>query len=410
MQNAEQQMESQRVFLALGEEFDSALKLIRKDRDPVAYNHGGILELDLATPGNPVQLLNFRMDRPEDAPATLPEWVHFSLDTEQKVSGAIDPETGGGQLELPVLVEYPELIEMDPPMTVAEAREAPPTLGGRLKLELEPVDDEAYSLVRARASIVLEEMPGVSEEEIFIEWDGGTIEIQDGIPCCEICIHVTIGGERSKTPIYRRQYRAMMAEVSRIWGCQNGQCCINVRFAGLRYDNEVKMVTLRDGSRTDRILLEKYFKDNRRHAKRCFQVILTPRIWDGSTVLENTRHLGVTLNGRVKGTVVQLEHPSQPGTLASPRFIGQTLAHELGHAMGVSNWFRNSDTSGNGVDKHSDKDDNLMSPSANSTTPDNTLHSHGKLNAEQCKKARSSRLHKRLDTTCELAARESGAI
>jgi hypothetical protein len=301
------------------------------------------------------------------------------------VRGRLDLDAGTGSIDLDIV---------NGKLSLALA-----TLGGHTEL---------------RASGTLNDFPPFSRDEIPFDFTSVPIDVR-GEKCGSLCLFVDIAntGTPAQPLLTPQQLDQVIGEVNRIWGCP-GQCCIRVRVEATRHDGR-DTVNMRDGNEGDILAQGNIYRDLRRHARGCHIVMIT------GTIVTNTGgdisydDLGNTNSGtepEMRGTLVAAKRPISPlpatgptTEMMTPVAIGTTLAHELGHAMGLANSTGADDAEG--VRHHSTTGDNLMYGRANLRQADDVLRGNTKLNRLQCERARNSPLVRQTNENCGNQPRET---
>jgi hypothetical protein len=201
--------------------------------------------------------------------------------------------------------------------------------------------------------------------------------------CLEVCLSIKTATAADGKPIKTADdIRELVRKVNEIWDCTApGQCCIRFTASEIvaPLSPGVPPTVKEEGAGTE---LSDDFKRvvNISRSDDCYNVVLI-NAFDGTTAL------GLTAHGENAASVVRV---AELGTDE----VARTLAHELGHALGLAREFGQSNT---GVEKHSVRASNLMLDGRGSGT---------KLNQAQCTRARASPLAKRTNTQCTPAPRE----
>lgn len=326
----------------------------------------------------------------------FPTALHIST-ASTALAGALDFANGTGSIAFPIAVAYDELEATAPPPDTA--RGAPLTVPGRMTLALARLDDR----LELRGSGTIDRLPPFARSEVPFDFTSIPVAVT-GRKCGEVtlCVDVARSGNPAAPLVTQAQLDAAIAELNRIWGCP-GQCCIRFT-AGPPTHRGNDTIVLRDGNENDVARLRAEFRNVRRPAGGCFPVLITGSIMTGVGGGGSFDDLGTTIRhgeNATRGSVVTAQSGGNPLT---PVAIGNILAHELGHAMGVSNAPINPNADGDVG--HSSNQDNLMRESGDPTLPDATLQANTKLNAKQCVRARNSSIVRQTQGDCDNAPLE----
>jgi hypothetical protein len=186
--------------------------------------------------------------------------------------------------------------------------------------------------------------------------------------CLELKIWIKVAKDRAaKNMPDATAVNELMVKVQKIWGCP-GQCCITVRLdtgaSNPTMDAAIPTTIDRNDKKPEDFWQDTDWPAN--SGDKCIKVILIDD-------LIGAGERGVTTHGN--RVVVPMRDDKNDRTIDD---IAETLAHELGHVMGLA---PDDAEDENGITGHSKKDNNLMGKSKD----------RYKLNKLQCDKARESK-------------------
>lgn len=399
--------EQPRVLLEIPQGSPATLTVAFRGLEPAPYEVTGWLEVvgEAAT----VPALNLSAVRM--APGG-PRYLHIRAAHagDEEAGGSFDPETRTGELDTPVEVWAPELDEPWPIHTGG-----PLGVATRFRVTAEPTDD-GVRLAGTLELGFLDEAPGLEAPGEF----DGTFDIQDAKPCLELCLifnvpYVTrtvvkvVNNKKVKARIRRPRFSArtldrIVRELNRIWGCRSGQCCIRFKRVGRIGDTTLLSdpVVLPKGPGHEAAGFAGTLR--RVHGGRstsCHYVDLVERLARVAGQQLEQDSYGVTL--RLDGiTTSMVELRGRTGRY-SLSHVADTLAHELGHTMGLGG---KKPTDATGVKTHSPNRTNLMSATGSHKLRHRVRVTRQQLNRKQCDRARGFSKLKKTKDPCTFAPKE----
>lgn len=237
------------------------------------------------------------------------------------------------------------------------------------------------------------------EDDEFVEDD------KKEKPCMELCINIIIGTDADGAALASKDDIDEFEKIlNGIFGCTEGQCCIDVKVRKstvavkppIPTDIEVqprvldKKASLAAGTSvfTERGEFKKVL-DGPHAEKECYNIFIVNSITDANRPGEKIAGMTNTLpkQGNIGSMVVG------GGSNGS---VGNTMAHEVGHALGLG---EEEGTEQEGVDKHSSNDKNIMRE--NPADGDGT-----NLNELQCERMLQSPLLKVKGKACDCDPKE----
>jgi hypothetical protein len=402
---AETQPKARRIVLRLVER-KSYITAFPPYADPVLFLASGLFELEFVAgavgeTSCSVPVASLQATR-IGVPGTAPAHLSFRRALTGVGHGRIDPETSVGKLTIDLEMSYPALEWMGAYEGPHGLPLAEPFIPVQLKLE------------------IMRQVPGPNGHGIMLTPDFGPhydspvlldfdlcCEVDNAARCRSLCLRIWVGNDSNRKPILNQErIDGIVAEANRIWGCNGGQCCISFSVSGKPCHPGVvgDEITLRKGEKLDEATLIGNFQRNHGHRdRRCHDVYFLRSITTGGGMIAEYHALGITMGGVPTGSVIQSLDPST-GAGYSTEALGSTLAHELGHAMGVATA---PILDAEGVTGHSNKEDNLMREAADPDESADQIRAKTKLNKKQCDRARNhKRLRDEMEKPCTPKPRE----
>lgn len=367
---------------------------------PACYELSGWLELDYVPHKGgggsfSVKLMNLSgICVSEGQPAGLPRFIHATLSAPQEAPRPIAKGQSRGTLQLALAVDYPELGAIPAHLGDPSSHGLPSILPIMSTLELTYVLDISKRTFRASGVAPLPECPPLSKSLTPLFFDI-TCTIAEETACKQVCLDIKLAPLDvfdSATLLNTEGVEDIIREVNRIWGCGvPGQCCIRFKIDRIIVPLKpaLKRVVLLEHGDCSDDFMETVNIDRARDPK-CYNLYFVDEITvpAGEAGIGGQTAYGKDADGRERSGSIVRSDESNAST-------ARTVAHELGHAMGLAAGAANDPA---GVTGHTANPDNLM---ANVTPP-----GLNRLNAAQCAEARKSALLTDTQSRCNLAPDE----
>lgn len=314
-----------------------------------------------------IKVVNIKAELIDCETKNIPKTLHVSLNNPHESPYTVEPQDPEGNFNLDLAITYPELENDKKHLGKPERNHLPPILPITTNALVGfKIDLKKNLFITTGTSIVPEFVPVTySPTPMFFIY---YCVFAKTSYCKTMCIHIKVAPKANNSPIISKtKIKDIIDEVNAIWGCTNGQCCIDIKIKNI-------VIPLGNGGNTrlkkDVTLTSGSYSNDFKNMSQIERSTDCYNLYIVDDIIGTMK--GQTGFGTKAGTFIKTKGRTDAG-------IGITVAHELGHALGIGS---GGGTSSDGVKGHSNKADNVM---YNGTGPTSK-----KLNKDQCEKARSS--------------------